>query len=134
MKIQRSFHFPLPLFGIMPLLNVLFLVVVFYVLGSKFTFTPGVQVSLPATSFALGPQRNAEIVSITAGPVASIYHRERKVTFDELRDLLAANRAAEKWLILKADTNTPAGLVASVSDEALRQNYSVILAGSLPKK
>jgi len=118
----------------MPLLNVLLLVLVFYVLGSKFTLTPGVQVSLPVTSFALSTQRNADIVSITGGPVAAIYHRDRKVTMDELRASLSENQSAEKWLIIKADTGTPTGLVATITDEALRRSYSVILAGDIPKR
>ncbi len=134
MKLDRSYHFHLALFGIMPLLNVLVLVLVFYVLGSKFTLTPGVQVSLPVTSFALGAQRNAEIVSITGGPAPAIYHRDREVTMDELRGNLSENKSAEKWLVIKADAGTPAGIVAAVTDEALRRNYSVILAGDIPKK
>lgn len=134
MKLDRSYHFSLALFGIMPLLNVLLLVLAFYVLGSQFTLTPGVQVSLPVTSFALGTQHNAEIVSITGGPVPAMYHRDREVTMSELRARLSENLAAEKWLIIKADTNTPAGIVASVTDEALRRSYSVILAGDIPKK
>ena len=135
MKLERGYHFHLALFGIMPLLNVLVLVLIFYVLGSKFTLTPGVQVSLPVTSFALGTQQhNAEIVSITGGPAPAIYHRDREVTVDELRSRLSENQAAEKWLIIKADTGTPAGIVAMITDEALRRSYSVILAGSISKK
>jgi biopolymer transport protein ExbD len=132
-KLRRTFHFPTALFGIMPLLNVLFLVLVFYVMASKFTLTPGVQVSLPATSFALGPQQNAEIVTITAGPVASIYHRDRLVTMEELTKRLSENQSAEKWMIIKPDRNTPAGMLTAVSDEALKRGYSVILAGAVPK-
>ena len=134
MKLERGYHFHLALFGIMPLLNVLLLVLVVYVLGSKFTLTPGVQVSLPVTSFALGTQRNAEIVSITGGPAPTIYHRDREVTMSELRARLSENHSAEKWLILKADAGTPSGIVAAVTDEALRRSYSVILAGEIPKR
>ena len=134
MKLERGYHLHLALFGIMPLLNVLLLVLVFYVLGSKFTLTPGVQVSLPVTSFALGTQRNAEIVSITGGPAPTIYHRDREVTMSELRARLSENQSAEKWLILKADAGTPSGIVAAVTDEALRRSYSVILAGEIPKR
>ena len=134
MKLERTFNFSTALFGIMPLLNVLFLVLVFYVLGSKFLLNPGVQVSLPATSFALGPQRNSEVVSITAGPVAAIYHRDRVVTLDELRTRLSENPSAEKTLIIKADKNSPAGVVTAVTDEALRRSYTVILAGEIPKR
>ena len=134
MKLERTFHFPTVLFGIMPLLNVLFLVLVFYVLGSKFLLNPGVQVSLPATSFALGAQRNSEVVSITAGPVAAIYHRDRAVTLEELRTRLSENRSAEKWLIIKADKGSPTGVMSAVTDEALRHGYTVILAGEIPKQ
>ena len=134
MKLERTFHFSTALFGIMPLLNVLFLVLVLYVLGSKFLLNPGVQVSLPATSFALGPQRNSEVVSITAGPVAAIYHRDRAVTLDELRTRLSENPSVEKTLIIKADKNSPAGVVSAVTDEALRRGYSVILAGEIPRQ
>jgi biopolymer transport protein ExbD len=133
-KLQRTFDFPTALFGIIPMLNVLFLLLVFYVLGSRFVLTPGVQVSLPSTSFAVGPQRNSEIVSITAGPAAAIYHRDRAVTLSELRDRLAENRSPDRWLIVRADRNTPAGVLASVTDEALRRGYSVILAGDTPKQ
>ncbi len=133
MKLERSYHFHLALFGIMPLLNVLLLVLVFYVLGSKFTLTAGVQVSLPTTSFALGPQQNAEIVSITGGPAPAMYHRDREVTAAELRAQFKANSAAEKWLIIKADAGAPSGTVAAVTDDALRSGYSVILAGEFPK-
>jgi hypothetical protein len=53
---------------------------------------------------------------------------------DELRGKLSENKSAEKWLVIKADTGTPAGIVAAVTDEALRRSYSVILAGDIPKK
>ena len=134
MKLQRTFRFSPALFGIMPLMNVLFLVLVFYVMGSKFVLNPGVQVSLPATMFAIGPQRNTEIVSITAGPVSIIYHRDRAVTLEDFSQRLSGNSAAEKSLIIKADRNAPSGIVAAVTNEALRHSYTVILAGDIPKQ
>ena len=134
MKLERGYHFHLALFGIMPLMNALLLVLFFYLLGSKFALTPGVQVGLPTTSFALGGQRNAEIVSITGGPAPALYHRDREVTIEELRERLDAQASPEKWLIVKADKTAPAGLVSEVTDEALRRSYSVILAGEMPRK
>lgn len=131
MKLQRTFHFHTPLFGILPLANVLFLVMVFYVMGSRFILQPGVQVALPATSFALGPQRGAQIVSITSAPAPAIYYRDQKVTFDELHRQLAGRPAVDRSLIIKADKSAPAGLLAEVMNDALRHGYSVILAGEI---
>lgn len=133
MKLQRTFHFHTPLFGILPLANVLFLVLVFYVMGSRFILQPGVQVALPATSFALGPQRGAQIVSITSAPVPALYCRDQKMTFDELHKQLAGRPQGERSLIIKTDKGAPAGLLADVMNDALRLGYSVILAGEIPQ-
>ena len=132
MKLQRTFHFHTPLFGILPLANVLFLVLVFYVMGSRFILQPGVQVALPVTSFALGPQRGAQIVSITSAPASAIYYRDQKVTFDELHSQLAGRPAMDRSLIIKADKSAPAGLLSDVMNDALCHGYSVILAGEIP--
>lgn len=133
MKVRRGFQFNPALCGIIPLVNVLFLVLVFYVMGSRFILQPGVQIVLPATSFALGPQRNAQIVSLTAAPSAAIYYRDQKVTLDTLLERLESNPAAERSLIIKADRNTPVGMRDQVANEALRRGYTVMLAGEVSR-
>lgn len=130
MKLRRTFNFSPALFGFLPLLNVLFLVLVFWVTGSKFILQPGVQVTLPATSFALGPQRNAEIVTVTSGLAPAIYHRERKVTFNELAAQFALNREPDRTVIVKADKDAPSGVLHDIMHEAQRRGFSVIWAGA----
>lgn len=129
MKLRRTFHFSPALFGFLPLLNVLFLVLVFWVAGSKFVLQPGVQVSLPATSFALGPQRDAEIVTVTAGITLAIYHRDRKVSFVELAGRFAQNQAPNRTVIVKADKDAPSGIVHDIMNEAQKRGFTVIWAG-----
>ncbi|MEK0448960.1 MAG: hypothetical protein RL088_1228 [Verrucomicrobiota bacterium] len=129
MKLRRTFHFSPALFGFLPLLNVLFLVLVFWVAGSKFVLQPGVQVSLPATSFALGPQRDAEIVTVTAGITPAIYHRDRKVSFVELAGRFAQNQAPNRTVIVKADKDAPSGIVHDIMNEAQKRGFTVIWAG-----
>ena len=130
-KLHRTFRFSPALCGVVPLVNVLFLVLVFYSMGSRFILQPGVQIVLPSTSFALGPQRNAQIVSLTAAPATAIYYRDQKVNLPTLLKHLDENPAAERALIVKADRNTPVGLRDEVVNEALRRGYSVILAGDV---
>ncbi len=131
MKLQRTFRFPLPVFAVLPMLCVLFLVLVFFTMGTRFILQPGVQVVLPPTTFALGPQRNAQIVSLTAAPAPTIYFRGQKVSQEELLTQLDENKSAERTLIIKADKNSPAGLRDQIMNEALRRGYPVILAGEL---
>ena len=87
-------------------------------------------VTLPASAFTLGPQRNAGIVSVTAAPVPSIYFRDQKVTLEELRAQLAEGRATQRSLIIKADRGTPYELVVQIMNEGLKLGFSVVLATS----
>ncbi len=133
MKLQRTFTFNPALFGIVPMLNVLFLVLVFYSLGSRFILQPGVQVVLPATTFAIGPQRNAQIISLTAAPAPAIYFRDQRMSTTELTAQLDLDHAAGRSVIIKADKNTPVGLRDEVMNSALQRGYTVILAGEFPR-
>ena len=128
MKLTRTLKIPAWLFSVIPLVNVVFLVVVFFALSSRFVLQPGMAVTLPASSFALAPRDGAQIISITSAPVSAIYFHDQRVTRDELRQRLAESRAKERSVIIKADRDTPYALVVQITDEALRQGFSVVLA------
>jgi biopolymer transport protein ExbD len=128
MKLTRTLRIPAWLFSIIPLINVVFLVVIFFALSSRFMLQPGMAVTLPASSFTLAPRDGAQIISITSAPVPSIYFRDQRVTLDELRQRLGENRTKERTVIIKADKDTPYATVVQITDEALRLGLSVILA------
>lgn len=128
MKLTRTLKFNLALFGIVPLINVIFLVVLFFTLSSRFVLQPGMAVTLPASSFTLGPRVDAQIVSVTAAPVPIIFHRDQRVSLEELRQRLGETKVRERSLIIKADKNTPYDMVVRITDEALKLGFSVILA------
>ncbi len=130
MKLTRTLTIHPALFNVVPLVNVIFLVVVFFALSSRFVLQPGMAITLPVSGFTLGPQRDAKIVSVTAAPVPSIYFRDRKVTLVELREQLTSNRGKERSLIIKADRGTPYDLVAQIMNEGLKLGFSVVLATS----
>ena len=83
MKLTRQFHFNPALFSIVPLLNVLFLVLIFYALATRFVLQPGLPIALPASSFTVTPQEDAQIVSVTSAPAPGVYFRNEPVTIDE---------------------------------------------------
>jgi biopolymer transport protein ExbD len=134
MKLTRTLNFNPVWFGVIPLINVLFLVVIFFALSSRFVLQPGMAVTLPASSFTLGPRSGAQIVSVTSAPVPAIYHRDQRVSLDELRQRLAQTGTRERAVILKADKDTPYELVVQVTDEALKLGFSVVLATSSERK
>jgi biopolymer transport protein ExbD len=127
-KLTRSFQIHPALFNVIPLVNVIFLVLVFFALSSRFVLQPGMAVSLPVSAFTLGPQMDAKIVSVTAAPVPTIYFLDQKMTLEELRQQLTAHRGRERSLIVKADRGTPYDLVMQIMNEGLKLGFSVVLA------
>lgn len=130
MKLTRNLKFNPALFALIPLVNVLFLVVFFFALSSRFVLQPGLAVTLPSSSFTLRPRLDAQIVSVTAAPVPVIYYRDQRVTLEELRQRLAQTSIKDRSVILKADKGTPYDLVVRITDEALKLGFSVVLASS----
>jgi biopolymer transport protein ExbD len=129
-KLSRTLKFHPALFSFIPLVNVIFLGVVFFAMSSRFVLQPGMSIALPASAFTLSPQQTAQIVSITSAPVAAIYHRNEKVTIEELRQRLGSARTKERSLIIKAYRRTPYDLVVAITNEGLKLGYSVMLATS----
>ena len=130
MKIERTATINPALFAIVPLENVLFLVVVFFSMSSRFVLQPGMAITLPGSPFTLGPQREAQIVTVTSAPVPAIYFHDRKVTVAEFRQQLAGSGAKERTLIVKADRSTPYELAVQIANEGLKLGFSVVLAAS----
>ena len=128
MKLTRTVHFHPALFHVLPLVNVLFLVLAIFALSSRFVLQPGISVALPVSPFTLGPQQNTEIVSVTATPTPTIFYKDGRVTLEELGGALSGTQGGRRALILKADRMTPYDLIVQITNIALRQGFSVVLA------
>ncbi len=128
MKLSRSLRFNPALACVLPLVNVLFLVLLFFVLSSRFVLQPGLAVHLPSSRFTLGPQKDAQIVSIVSTPIPSLYYRDQKLSLEELVQQLGHVEKRERSLILRADRNTPYSFVVEVMNRALQNGYTIVLA------
>jgi biopolymer transport protein ExbD len=127
-KLTRSVQFHPALFHLLPLVNVLFLVFMLFAMSSRFVLQPGLGVQLPVSGFTLGPQVNSQIVSVTSAPVPTIYHRDRRVSLEELEQRLASGPAKQRSLIIKADRSTPYDLVMQIINSGIKHGFFVVLA------
>ena len=134
MKLTRTTNYRFGWIGIVPLIDVVFLLLFFFLLSSTFVLQPGISVSLLFSRFTLGPQINRQIISITGGAAPVIYFRDQKVSLDQLGPLLDTARSEGRPIIIKADRFTPYELVVAVTNAALEHGISsVALATTLPK-
>ena len=134
MKLTRTVHFNIALFGVIPFVNVLFLLLIFFAMSKTFVLQPGISVALPFSSFTLGPQRQPEILSIVAEPVPTIFFHDEKMNFDEFEKNLGEGRTKDGTLIIRADKATPYDLVVRVMNDGLGAGYNVVLATSSEQK
>jgi biopolymer transport protein ExbD len=134
MKLTRSVHLNPFLIFVVPLVDLIFLVLLLFLVSSTFLLHPGISVNLPFSKFTLGPQKNPLIVSITAGPYSTIYYRDQQIQLRELARRLEQDRGAERSIVIQADRLAPQGSVVEVMNLCLENGYSVVLATSPNKQ
>ena len=128
MKLSRTTLIHPAFFGVIPLVNVLFLLLIFHTLSSNFVLQPGLAVNLPFSTFVLGPQHHPRVVTITSAP--AIYYQDERFTLEGFIQKLAGAPGKEETLILKADRDAPYSLVFKIMNQGKQMGYSVVLAAS----
>lgn len=99
---------------IAPLIDVVFLLLIFFMLTSNFVFQPGIKVSLPKaiTSEVL----NTQNIILTVTGQDLLFLNEKPVTVPELVSTLKEAAQDDKSLLLKADTGASLGRVVEIWD------------------
>lgn len=98
---------------IAPLIDVIFLMLIFFMLTTSFTFSTGIQVKLPKTITSDTLKAENFIISITAEDV--IYLNNSIVTLKELKQKLG-RLSKEQFILIKADRRSSVGRIVEVWD------------------
>src|SRR5207247_4086540 len=134
MKLSRTKEYHFGWLGVIPMLDVIFLLIFFLLLSSNFILQPGISVSVPLSRFTLGPQINPQIIIITGGAAPAIYFRDQKITVKQLGPLLDAAKKEGRPIIIKADRLTPYTLVVEVTNLALESGIASMALSTYPLK
>ena len=104
---------------IAPMIDCVFLLLIFFIVTSVFRDDPGIEVQRPDVSGATTPERNVLLVAISADD--RLYFDGREVELEQLVSLLRqAAFAPDTPLIIRADRAASHGRFASVYGEAKR--------------
>jgi len=109
---------------IAPLIDIIFILIIFFMLTSSFMVQPGIKVELPqtVTQSILQPERLNIIIS--SEDVA--YLNGRVITNRELEDFLNKNKAKVKSVFIKADKNSSLGRVVEIWDICRKVGLSYV--------
>ncbi len=116
---------PDPVVDVTPMIDIVFQLVLFFMVSTTFVTSPGIQVDLPRSSAQTVLADDKDIqVWVTAD--GAVYVNEQPVTAAELRRkfLDAARSNPNTMVVIKADEGVSHGRVVAVMDQAQAQGLT----------
>ena len=114
MKIKRHVQFEKGQLDIAPLIDCVFLLLIFFLLTSNFIFQPGIKINLPKAVTSEVVQENTLVITITSDN--RFYLNEAPITFVELKLKLERLPDKQKPILIKADRGVALGKVVGIWD------------------
>ena len=108
-----------PLVDLTPMIDIVFQLVLFFMVSTTFVSSPGIQVDLPRSSQDIVAVEKDD-VNIWMTLEGAVYLNEKPVTLEELQGALerVARKDTNTLIIIKADTGVEHGRVVTVMDIA----------------
>jgi biopolymer transport protein ExbD len=114
MKFKRRVKIEKGMVDLTPLVNVFFLLFIFFLFTSSFIFQPGIKVSLPKALTSEVIQQEGVVITITGDD--KVYLNEREITADEIASNLRLLAKTRTPLLIKADSKASLGRVVEIWD------------------
>ncbi|CAN5453026.1 hypothetical protein BH23VER1_BH23VER1_00010 [soil metagenome] len=111
-----------------PIVDVVLLLLIFFLLGSSFTLQSGVAVEVPESGAVLRPMARAHVITLSAGSKPRVYLNETELALGALAPALEELKSKSAHVIIRADRLAAHGLVMDISNIALGQGYEVAYA------
>jgi len=115
-----------PKIDLTPMVDIVFLLVIFFMISTTFIEQPGVKIDLPVANSQY-QSRDAKEIRAYLTDKGDIYLQRKKVSWTEFRDRLSsydADTAKNMIFILMADENSRHGDVIRLMDVAKRMGIS----------
>ncbi|MCK4946751.1 MAG: biopolymer transporter ExbD [Candidatus Aureabacteria bacterium] len=134
MKFRKKTSLEKGKLDITPLIDVIFLLLLFFMLSSSFILQPGIKVNLPESKVSEAQSEDNIIVTITSE--RKILLNDENITEEALGIKLRpiAKRTPDKIVIIKADDRVNHGLVVKVMGEIKSAGINRLAIATKPKK
>ena len=113
--------------NVSPLIDVVFILLIFFIVSATFVTVPGVEVKRPEARTAQSLQKNSVLFAISERD--EIFHAGARVSLEEIPRLIeAASKNRPKPVIIQVDQWADASLMSKVVAKARRNAPSVSIA------
>ncbi|MDR0532458.1 MAG: biopolymer transporter ExbD [Verrucomicrobiales bacterium] len=130
MKLRRSIKPISGPFDMTPLINVVLLLLVFFLLSSTFVIQPGIKVNPPAAMTLSGLRDSRYVINVTAQDPPLIFFNNQITNMDNLEQELKqiAQKQPGVNVVLRADQNVSHGVVTDILNRAFAAGVNVLIA------
>jgi biopolymer transport protein ExbD len=120
---------------ITPMIDVVFLLLIFFMLSTTFIVKPGINISLPKSS-AEEIRKQKEEIEISISREGGFYLDGDKVDLETLKErfINAAKTSIESVVIINADEKASHGDVVAIMDMAKESGITKLAVATAPKK
>lgn len=132
MKFKRRVFLETGHLDIAPLIDIVFNLLIFFMLTSSFIFQPGININLPKAITGEIVQRENLIIVITSD--GALYIDERVVGEEELSSRLKIAATGSKPILIKADRTASLGKVVEIWDLCRREGIQKISIATTQKR
>ena len=117
-----------------PLVNIVFLLLLFLLVSSSFVQKPGIKVNLPVSPSIWGEEREKIYVSLTYDNI--LFLNEKRINWDKFPELLneIALKLQKPLLIINADEKSMHGQVIKIMDIAKETGIENIIISTQPPR
>lgn len=124
MKFKRRLKIEEGHLDMTPLVNVFFLLLIFFLFTSSFIFQPGIRVNLPKAVTSEVIQQEDTAIIITKDD--KIYLDDREITKDEFASKLSLIAKEKTGLLIKADSRASHGRIVEIWDMCRSRGVSQV--------
>ena len=118
--------------NVSPLIDVVFILLIFFIVSATFVSLPGVEITRPRTETAQSLERNSILFALSGQD--EIFHAGEKVKLQEIQSLIEkASKDRAKPVVIQVDQWADATIMAKLLAEAGKKSSSVSIATRKPR-
>lgn len=108
-----------PRIDLTPMVDVVFLLLIFFMISTTFVESPGISIKLPESS-AQTVEREPQEIKVYLSREGDIFYRDKKISVAEFKAVLAEHQSAKELttVLLLADQESRHGKVVTLMDLA----------------
>lgn len=124
-----------PRIDLTPMVDVVFLLLIFFMISTTFVESPGISIKLPESS-AQTVEREPQEIKIYLSREGDIFFKDQKISLEEYRGVLAKHQgnAEQTTVLLLADQESRHGKVVTLMDIARDAGFTRLAIATEQRK